>query len=277
MKKVALVIQVYKPQFSSNEKISLTQLTRVLSRYPIVLISPDNMDTTAYKALLKDQLVNVVTFHPKYFMDLKGYNRLLLSRMYYKPLLEYDHILIHHTDSFVFRDEVDYWTSKDYDNIGAPVYQYDGTPNPLHYICTGNGGLCLRKVSTFYELSAMNKIIYRFSDIRENFIKYNWRGRLYRMPYYALMLSTLGARLNSKFNRIKQNEDVIWGHYVPKYIPKFKNAPFEDGYRFSMEFNCDHLMTMNKGQLPFGCHGWHRGMFRDFWKPHIEAFGYTID
>jgi hypothetical protein len=277
MKKVAIVIQVYKPQFSFNERISLNQLTRVLSAYPVVLIAPESMDTKAYGELLKDQLVNVVTFSRKYFRDLRGYNRLLLSRGYYKPFLEYDYILIHHTDSFIFRNELEFWAGRGYDNIGAPIYYYDDTPNPLHYICTGNGGLCLRRVSTFYELSSKFKIVYRFSDISENFFKYNWRGRLYRMPYYLLMLSTLGARLNSNFNRIRQNEDVIWGHYVPKYISGFNNAPFEDGLRFSMEFNCNRLLEINQGQLPFGCHGWYRPMFKDFWKPHIESLGYAID
>src|SRR5690606_20485649 len=122
-------------------------------------------------------------------------------------------------------------------------------------------GLCLRKVRTFLELSTNYTRIYRFPDIAENFLRYNWRGRLYRAPYYLLLLSTLGSRLNTKLNRIKQNEDVIWGHYVPKYIEGFRSAPFEDGYRFSMEFNCSRLLALNNKQLPFGCHGWYRPMF----------------
>jgi hypothetical protein len=277
MKTAAIVVQIYKPQFSADEKISLTQLMHMLSRYPIVLIAPENMDTAPYKDLLKQQLVNVVTFPERFFRDLKGYNRLLLSQEYYRPFLNYDYILIHHTDAFVFKDEMSLWMSKDYDNIGAPIYHYDGTRDPAHYICTGNGGFCLRKVKTFYSLAGNRRIIYRFSDVKENFLKYNWRGRLYRMPYYALMLCTFGARLNSSFNKVRVNEDVIWGHYVAKYFDDFKNAPFADGLRFGMEFNCGPLLEANSGELPFGCHGWQKPMFRDFWRPHIESFGYTID
>lgn len=277
MKKVAIVVQVYKPEVSANEQISLTQVSRVLSSYPVVLVAPPSMDASAYQRLFGDQLVKVVNFPHRYFSGLNGYNRLLISRLYYQTFVEYEFILIHHTDAFVFRDELDFWMEKNYDNIGAPIYQYDDTPNPQHYICTGNGGLCLRKVKTFLELTSDNTIIYRFSDIRENFLTYNWRGRLYRAPYYLLMLSTLGSRLNANFNRIQQNEDVIWGHYVPKYIKDFKSAPFEDGCRFSMEFNCDRLLALNGGQLPFGCHGWYKPFFRDFWKPYIESCGYTVN
>lgn len=276
MKKIGIVIHIYKAELEEYERISLTQVKRILGRYPVILTTPEGLRTDAYKEILGESLVRIITFNRKYFNGIKGYNTIMLSREYYEAFLDFDFILFHHTDAFLFKDELQKWADKDYDNIGAPVYEYDGTMHPGKYICTGNGGLCLRKVKTFYELSGSLKIIYKPKDILENFLKYNWRGRIYRSLFYLLLLTTVGSRLTVKFNMIKLNEDVLWGYYVPKYIQSFRNAPFEEGLKFSMEFNCDKLLALNNNELPFGCHGWNKAMFKDFWIPYVQSFGYHI-
>ncbi|MBT1704893.1 DUF5672 family protein [Chryseosolibacter indicus] len=276
-KKAAIVIHIYKDNLSEYEKISLLQLKYVLGSYPIYLTKPLKLDIRQYKEVLGTQLEGTISYNQKYFNGLKGYNYLLLSKEYYKSFLEFDYILLYHTDAFVFKDELNYWIEKGYDNIGAPIYHYDGTLNPKDYICSGNGGFCLRKVETFYEYADSYKWYYRYEDTIEDFLKYNWRGKIARSFYYLGLLSTITARLHSNVNTVRLNEDVIWGHYIPKYYPAFKNAPFEDGMRFSMEYNCDKLLLQNNNELPFGCHGWFKEKFIDFWKPYVENFGYQYD
>jgi len=65
------------------------------------------------------------------------------------------------------------------------------------------------------------------------------------------------------------NEDIFWGVYVPRVYKWFRVAPFEEAYKFSMEYNCEKLFELNQRQVPFGCHQWYKGEFLKFWTPHI--------
>lgn len=275
-KKAAIVIHVYKETLTLHEKISLTQLRKVLGKYPVILTAPEGFCANAYREILHDQLHSVIGYPQRFFNGLTGYNKLMLSKDYYKALLEYEYILLHHTDAFVFKNELDSWMDKGYDYIGAPIYDYDGTMNPTHYRCVGNGGFSLRKVASFYALADSKKVIYKAVDIINNFKKYNWRGRIARLPYYLGLLTTFQATLNSKREGVRENEDVIWGHYVPRYVSSFSVATFDEALQFGMEFNCDQLLKKNNGHLPFGCHGWYREIFIGFWSPYITAAGYTL-
>jgi hypothetical protein len=249
----------------------------VLPDYPVIIVCPAGLDISKYREVLGPMILRTVSFHEKFFSGIRNYNKLLLMQAFYKEFLDFDFMMLHHTDAFIFRDEMEYWLSRNFDNIGAPMYEYDGTLNPTKFICCGNGGLSLRKVRTFYEIAGSYRPVYRPADIWRNFLLYSWKGRVARAGYYMSMLLTLGSRMNSRFNRIKVNEDVIWSHYVPKYFEEFRNASFEDGYKFSMEFNCDKLLAMNGNRLPFGCHGWYKPLFIDFWRPHIQALGYNLE
>jgi hypothetical protein len=274
--KAAIVIHVYKEQLSPYERISLMQLRRVLGNYPVIITAPPDFSAKQYQIVLGDQLREIIHLPGHYFKGLAGYNRLMQSKAYYKNFTDFEYILLYHTDAFVFRDELNEWISRDFDYIGAPIYHYDGTMNPAQYRCVGNGGFSLRKVETFIRLADSGERIYKWRDVLADFLMYNWRGRISRMPYYFGLLSGRHAKLNSNRSGVRENEDIIWGYYVPKYISPFKIASFEDAYRFSMEFNCDKLMEKNNGELPFGCHGWYRSLFIDFWSPYIKAQGFNI-
>ena len=272
---VAILVHVYRDP-TPDEKISLMQLRVVLGSYPVFLTAPKGMPIGSYCSVLGSSLSGVERFEPAYFRDLHAYNRLLTSRIYYEAFSQYEYLLIHHPDAFVFRDELPYWTAQDFDYIGPPIYEYDGTSTPSNFICCGNGGFSLRKTSSFIHLLKSDVSIYRPEDILNDLRKYNWRGRVSRSWYYLTLLAGLGSRLASSFGHLRLNEDIIWGYWVPKYVPSFRVAPLEVGMKFGLEFNCGPLLAMNDGVLPFGCHGWTKPMFREFWKPHIEAMGYTL-
>jgi hypothetical protein len=78
------------------------------------------------------------------------------------------------------------------------------------------------------------------------------------------------------FNNYDSNEDGYWGLLTGRNFRWFKVAPPEDAIKFSFEVQPQRFYNENFQQLPFGCHAWIKYDF-DFWKTHIESFGYTLN
>ncbi len=264
-----IVIPVYQIMPNEYERIGLFQCAKVFSNYPIALVCPDDFDATEYQRIFNNKLM-VFSFPAKYFKGLKGYNQLMTSLKFYKVFKDYSYILIYHTDAYVFRDELEYWCSKGYDYIGAPLYEYNGTISPQKYIGVGNGGFCLHKVNSAIKVLQSWKMVYTISDLNKWYFKYNWKGRIRYFPYYIRSLLGVGRYSHSGFNHLKINEDIFWGIYVPRTFTWFKVAPYDEAYKFSMEYNCKKLYELNNCQLPFGCHQWFKGEFLEFWKEKIK-------
>lgn len=70
----------------------------------------------------------------------------------------------------------------------------------------------------------------------------------------------------------KTNEDIFFSSAIDS---DFFVAPKEVALQFSIETEVRKCMKLNGGKLPFGSHAWSRYDFA-FWKPHIEAFGYSL-
>lgn len=267
--KVCIVIPVYKEIPDTYEQVGLRQCAKVLFNYPVTLVCPPLLDTEHYRKIFGNRL-QTITFPKKYFNSLQSYNRLLTSKSFYQAFAAYDYILVHHTDAYVFRDELAFWCNKAYDYIGAPIYEYDGTIRPQKYIGVGNGGFSLHRVSSAIKVLSSWKIVYPLSELRKWYFKYNWKGRIRYLPYFLSRLTTYGRWAHSGLNHLRVNEDIFWGVYVAKAFTWYKVAPFDEAYKFSMEYNCEKLFELNNHQLPFGCHQWYKGEFLQFWKNHIE-------
>lgn len=178
MKKTCLVIfPVYKP-LDQDEQMSVRQAVVMTQGFDCCFIAPQSfiMDDS-YREF---DSVRVERFDDRYFAGLQGYNRLMLDQSFYKRFVDYQYILIHQTDAYIFKPELEYWCSKDYDYIGAPWYvprklpKYNlykfvfnwgrlffGYEKLLHWRYNnnaGNGGLSLRKVESFINvLEKVNK------------------------------------------------------------------------------------------------------------------------
>lgn len=68
------------------------------------------------------------------------------------------------------------------------------------------------------------------------------------------------------------NEDVFFSISDNE---NFKVAPLEIALKFAFEREVERCFQLNRQELPFGCHAWQR-YHSEFWRPFIEAFGYTI-
>jgi len=270
--KCVIVIPVFRIQPDQYEEVSLLQCKKILGGYPVRLLAPGRLNLDYYYTLFngcKD--FGHITFNSKYFKSPQTYNRFMKSLVIYEALSEYNYFLMYHLDAFVFKDELEYWCDKNYDIIGAPIYEYDGTISPDNYLGTGNSGFSIHKISSAIRVLKSIKKVYRFSDFLDWYRNYNLKGRLYHLPYFVRMLCGLGGWSHHILNYSKLNEDIFWGIQVPVKFPGFKVAPFEEAYKFSMEYNCKSLFEMNDRKLPFGCHQWYKGEFYNFWKDKIDT------
>ncbi|MDH6354968.1 hypothetical protein M2132_001305 [Dysgonomonas sp. PH5-45] len=265
----AVVIPVYKESVSHNEIISLSRCFEILGKNPIVFVCPLGLDLTEYYAIGDKHRVSISKeeFEPSFFEGLGGYNRLMLSKAFYERFCQYDRILIHQTDCFVFSDSFDYWCNFDY--CGAPwIFNTEAKhvaanlfilsvrrflkkilSKPNHWDTVqykvGNGGFSIRNPKRFVEVIGQfekNGIIERYRNPASH--------------YYM--------------------EDVFWGVEVNRSSSRTLKVP---GFSKALEFSFESLPSvcygLNKERLPFGCHAWAKYDI-NFWKPHINKLGYEL-
>lgn len=237
----AIVIPVYKKEFNYFEKVSLMQCIKIFKGYPLILIAPQSLDTGNYTCLFP---FKIERFADESFLSVQSYSRLLLKADFYHRFEDYSDILIHQTDAYVFRNELESWRSRNYDYIGAPVPERPLTDLYKHQVLNekrrepiffGNGGLSLRKVDTFIKmLSLENPEIDRLLDLNINEDLIN-----------CLLL-----------------------HKHGKILPDKASA-----MNFSIDAYPAQAFKACNEKRPFGCHGWYRNdnEYYDayFWLPKI--------
>ena len=236
---VAVVIPIYKEEINELEKISLAQVRKVLGRYPIIFVAPQDKKISYLEP--GDMLVQ---FHPQYFQSRETYSQLLLSPFFYEPFLIFDYILIYQLDAFVFYDALEDFCSLGYDYIGAPwpypswnassyrTVKIKKTPR------VGNGGFSLRKVK------ACHKLLTKCSS--------DW------------------DKLPQKFI-----EDTFFALCGAASEVDFHTAPVKVAKAFSMEWYPERCVKKLGGNLPFGCHNWHN-FNADFYVEVFSQLGYDL-
>lgn len=168
---VIILIIAHKSELSEFEEISLAQCYRILNNHPIKLVCPKGLDVSCYRKINNN--IEIDFINPKWQANYRAFNRLKIDPFLYQRYSNYEFILFYELDAFVFRDDLNYWCSQNYDYIGAPWFN-DFNPVTGHYssIDVGNGGFSLRKVN-----SAL-KALYSFSLITNpKFIWDNWQDR----------------------------------------------------------------------------------------------------
>lgn len=276
---VVITIPVYKSSISLMELASLNQLINITKgKYPVRLIAPEDLNVSCYMEIIPSSFdVKTERFPNRFFQSTNGYNKLWMNPMLYSRISGWKYVLIYHLDAFLFRDELAAWCETGYDSIGAPIYEFNETSTPDKYLGTGNGGFCLRNIDSCIKVLSENKILFRYKDIKKDFLMYNCNGRLSRGFYYLDMMSTLGSRSSAKNNRIRVNEDYFWSVLVPVKFTWFKVPSRSVAAMFSIEYNQESLFTEMDGVLPFGCHGWYKPLLKQFWKPIFLRIGINID
>jgi hypothetical protein len=236
LEKVVILIPTHKPILDYSEIISLRQCFNVLGNYPIKIICPAGLNVERYKKIAPHATFDFL--EPTWFSSIKMYNLLRIGPLLYEKYSNFEFILFYELDAFVFSDELAYWCSKGFDNIGAPWFEGFIREDSTNPIGAGNGGFCLRNVKKCLDLSK------RVSEIKEP-VEVFWPGEY--CP-----------------------DDIFWSLYVTRHFPDFNNAPISDALKFSFERKPELLFELNNKRLPFGCHKWQKNAH--FWKDFIHKY-----
>lgn len=260
-KRVAIVIPYHKKTISTEEEASINQLIKFLGSYDKFLVLPKSIKKVSFKI---PGVIKIIHFPNEYYTSVPKYCELLNTKMFYNNFTNYEYILIYQLDVLVFSNQLLKWCNKGYDFIGAPLFNsitgklsfQNGTP-----VTGGNGGFSLRKVSSFL------KVI----DIVEKLATRNSANSFTRKLWFLMAVLTNQSHriwLNAPPQDYPFNEDGFWSYEAPKYYPKFKVAPFKEALRFSFEKFPRKCFSLNRNQLPFGCHAWKKYDYL-FWKAFL--------
>lgn len=257
-KECIVLFPVYKP-LEANDKIAITQAIEMTQGIDKAFIIPENFVIDESFAGFTD--IPVERFQDCFFAGISGYNRLMLDVDFYKRFSDYKYMLIHQTDAFLFKPDLQYWCGKNYDYIGAPwlrphkikkakLYAFVLTVCPWIYSSrkkrrikrhnnVGNGGLSLRKIDTFIKILESAKA----QTIVDTYMEKQVSDTLY-------------------------NEDIFWSFEGPLLYKKFKKPDWREAIYFSLEAHPAFAYGLMDKQLPFGCHA-ALALNAEFWKNHI--------
>ncbi len=264
MSEVIVLIPIYKKELTRAESASLKQVLKVCKSRNIMFIHPKSLCLNFYEHIIEESssIVLFKGFDDKYFSSIKGYNQLLMSKHFYSNILEYKYLFIYQLDAWIFRDELNSWINKGYDNVGAPWFM--GFSNPEHpekITGAGNGGCCLRNVRSC--IAVLNS----FKYIQNPFKKFANNRTLSGFIYSFL----LGNNVNYRFNNFSGYEDRFFADIIPRLFNWFKNCPPEEAMKFSFEVCPSYLFELNKKKLPMCCHAWEK-YEPEFWKEFIDDY-----
>jgi len=250
-----IIFPVYK-SLDELEKKSIKRGISMTQGFKQAFIAPESFDLD--QSFEDFSAIEIFRFENRFFEGIKGYNLLMLSKRFYKRFQEYEYILIHQTDAYLFKPALNYWCELGYDYIGAPwldpkknfkskfrqfffetvqQFFFEKTENCLQYLKVGNGGLSLRKTSSFIEV--LDKVP--------------------KIPFF----------LYNKLLINSFNEDLFWGIMASKIKKNFNIPDWEKALGFAIETKPSYAYQLNGRQLPFACHAIDK-YEPDFWKQHIQ-------
>jgi len=264
----AIVIPIYKEILNEYEICSLQQCVSVLKKYPIYLVTYNELSTVTYKGIFLSYnvSVNFEYFDKEYFKDLSGYNNLMMKKEFYDRFTNYKNILIYQLDCFVFRDDLESWCNRGYDYIGAPWFDDNlSHEEGANLWAVGNGGFSLRKISAFRNLFVTSKNLFGLKQLSKK-MKLNHKGFL-----WVLKAWIFGYENNFKFllSEWTDAEDLFYCLRLSETKLKLKVPELKDAIDFAFEQSPLYLFELNNNALPFGCHAWNRYETNSFWRKYI--------
>jgi hypothetical protein len=271
MSSVCVVIPVFRHYFTSLEKISFEQTLKVLAAHDIYIVAPESLSSESLHVYLSKGRIRIQYFRKSHFESIASYNRLLRSKKFYERFKQYNALLIAQLDSFVFRDELEYWAECNYGTIGAPWFSgfHNADATAAEIIGMGNGGFCMRNIDQCLQVLTFRRRLNPFFKLLHP-----------DFPLFKNLINVIQDGLLINFSTapfVRQiNEDRFWAVVVPRYYSFFRIPSVDEAIRFSFEALPQHLYELNNYQLPFGCHGWWRYDL-SFWRPYIESEGYSLE
>jgi hypothetical protein len=253
---VIVLIPVYRQQLSDTEKKSFERTLTVLNKYPIAIIKPESLAVQLPELLAGEphqKAIEIISFDDTCFDSTRSYNRLLLSKEFYKRFLAYQYMLVCQLDVFLFNDDLPYWLDKGYDYIGAP---WPETEEAEYLKAAKKGGHRF----WFSIMQTVNRHLFNKKDYT-----IGNGGLSLRNVKRSLFIIKIFGRW---FKKYKLNEDIFWSISAPLLFPFFRVPDLKNGLGFAFEKSPAFFFKMNKEQLPFGCHAWEK-YEPEFWDKYI--------
>ena len=270
---VAIVIPIISSSISGDELTSLKQCLNVLKNRDIYYICSDTLNTSFYEKMNDKYKVpfHKRNFRKDCFENVKAYNNLCFSPDLYQAFTQYSYILIYQLDAFIFEDKLDYWCSQGYDYVGGPwLCQWSNEVENLDHWEVGNGGFCLRKVSTFIDIltdtKKLNKPLKGYTRLcLEN------RQRLKRKPYLRLWLlfRAISGHHNTLNYYIQKQGQEDKAYAQCQYNGLLRIPTAYEALKFSFDMRPQKCYKLMGSSLPLGCHMWYKYDNEKFWYPII--------
>jgi hypothetical protein len=254
---VAVIVPIYNAELSDNEKKNFINNLSVLNDRQFIIIKPLSLKLDLNNFIPHSNSQNrieVSEFDDIFFASVNGYNRLLLSKMFYHRFKQYKYILICQLDAFLFKNELQIWIDKGFDYVGAP-WTKEEESTFLKMTRSGKIGPLLKTGAS------LNRIITRKKDYRIG----NGGLSLRSVKKSLTVLGTLGAYAR----KWKENEDIFWAVLAPQLLYFFKIPNMQDALGFAFEKEPAELYKLNNDQLPFGCHAYEK-YDMEFWSKFIS-------
>lgn len=257
-----VVVPVYRAELSDFERASFQQSTLILGKkHPIVLIAPEGIDLTLYREIYQN--FSVEYFEAHNFASVAAYSRLLLDPAFYKRFLKYEWMLICQLDVWVLKDDLDFWCTREYDFLGAPIpcswEFYFGKTRDI----TGNGGFSLRKISKVIQvLEAADAGMYSKTVLLYFFWRHLKGLHFLRALVPLIRLTGIGNNRKKCLEIIRRNgcsEDMIF-HLLscPEHTPFLKMPSAETAAAFALDGNFLEKFEYYGRKVPFGIHAYHK-------------------
>src|ERR1700724_4609739 len=110
---VAVVTPVPRFPLSADEEISVRHLREYLGKFDRYIVGFQSLPKEFSDFKLKK-------FPGKHFVSVYAYNRLMLTKNFYRAFAAYEYILIYQLDCLVFSPSLEDWCRKGWDYVGAP-------------------------------------------------------------------------------------------------------------------------------------------------------------
>ena len=268
LRDVAVVIPIYRTDLETFEIISIDFNKKRFDGKEVFLVTPFKLQNhPRVIALAENIAARIESFNNGFFKNIEGYNKLMLNFDFYNKFSNFDYILICQLDALLISSNLDYWTSKKYDYVGAPwVSKVD---NIIATKGVGNGGFSLRRVSKFLEVLSAKKLV--FSEL--DYLNLSARSGLRNIVLLRLLNNPILRKLNINALAVflfffKANEDFFWSFFAKFFVKNFSLPDPEDALLFSFELYPRECLQFTKGVLPVGCHAWQK-YDRNFWEQHL--------
>lgn len=269
IKKLCVVIPVHRPQMPADEVASLQACKAQLSQHDCYLLYPEGMDVSAYVSIFDGLLLKPVP--PGWLSSIENYNKTKVSLGFYQLFGNYQYMLTYELDAYIFEPLTEDNEAFRFDFIGAPFQEgYWKAAPEAPFIKGCNSGFSIRNIrSCIAVLNSMKK--YRFHWlIYKIFLSWSLRlrdnlDRLTNKKYEVFIWGQVGFAFSGEHI----NEDLVWSRVVPALFQSFTVADPYSSLRFSFEYNPAHLLELNKGKLPLGCHAWYKHY--EFWRKYIDV------